>query len=197
MGARAFVVTADFSPSRTAFKSTLKDFIGKVYRKTGRVDILINNASIFYPTPVDKIKEKDWDDFLTVNLKAPFFLSLEIGKRMAKRKSGKIINLVDWTAFRPSVHYLPYAVSKAGLVTLSAGLAKALAPHVQVNCVAPGPILPPRGATQQQMEKVIAGTLLKRFGSPRDIAETVRFLIEGTDYITGAVIPVDGGSLIA
>ena len=116
---------------------------------------------------------------------------------MTKQKSGKIINLADWTAFRPFPNYLPYAISKAGLIAATAGLAKALAPYVQVNSIAPGPILPSKGMSEQNREKVIQKTLLKRFGTPEDIAETVRFLIEGTDYITGAFIPVDGGSLIA
>jgi NAD(P)-dependent dehydrogenase (short-subunit alcohol dehydrogenase family) len=197
LGVRVFLLAADFSKRKEPFQRMIRHVVAEVYRKARRVDILVNNAAIFYPTPFGNITEKDWDDFLAVNLKVPFFLSQEIGKRMVKQKSGKIINLVDWSAFRPSTHYLPYAVSKAALIAATAGLAKALAPYVQVNSIAPGPILPFKGMTKKEKEAVLRKTLLKRFGDPRDIAETVRFLIEGTDFITGAFIPVDGGSLVA
>ena len=104
---------------------------------------------------------------------------------------------MDWNLSRPQPAYLPYAISKAGLAEATAGLARALAPHVQVNSIAPGPILPSKGMSKKDRQAVLKKTLLKRFGHPRDIAETVRFLLEGTDFVTGALIPVDGGSLIA
>ncbi|MCM8776284.1 MAG: SDR family oxidoreductase [Candidatus Omnitrophica bacterium] len=196
-GVEACLVRADFSSQTKPLQPMIRHFVSAIYRKVHRVDILINNAAIFYPTPFGKIKERDWDEFFTVNLKAPFFLAQEVGMRMAKAKSGKIINIADWTGFRPYMRYLPYAISKSGLMTATVGLAKNLAPHVQVNSIAPGPILPARGMTPQQMKIVSERTLLKRFGDPRDIAETVRFLCAAGDFITGALIPVDGGALIA
>ncbi len=197
LNAEASLFPFDFSFRTKPLAPAIKKFVSQIYRKVSQVDILVNNASIFYPTLLGKIKEKDWDDFLTVNLKAPFFLSQEIGQRMFRRKSGKIINLVDWTVNRPHPDYLPYTISKAGLSAATAGLARAFAPYVQVNSIAPGPILPSRGLSKKDRSAVAQRTLLKRFGHPRDIAETVRFLAEGTDFITGALIPVDGGSHIA
>ncbi len=194
LGSRAWLVRAGFSGTQKSLFPSIKRFVREVYQYVPQVDILVNNAAIFYPTPFGKIREKDWDAFLTVNLKAPFFLAQEIGTRMLRRKSGKIINLVDATALRPRVHFLPYAISKAGLIAATRGLAKALAPHVQVNAVAPGPILPPKGMKAGDQSKVVQKTLLKHFGDPRDIARAVRFLVEDGDYMTGAVIPVDGGS---
>ena len=114
---------------------------------------------------------------------------------MRRRKSGTIINIADWTGLRPHPDYLPYAISKAGLIAATMGLAKALAPHVRVNCIAPGPILPANGATKKQKRAVIEKTLLKRFGNPKDISETVRYLWQGSDFVTGVMIPVDGGAL--
>ena len=196
LGAEAFPVAADFSLKNKPLLPRIRNFVNAIYQKVPRVDVLVNNAAIFYPTPFEKISEKDWDDFHAVNLKAPFFLAREIGMRMMKQGAGKIINLVDWTGLRPPARYLPYAISKAGLVAATRGLAKALAPHVHVNAIAPGPILPAEGSSKKEQKIIALKTLLKRFGDPCDIAETVRFLVEGGDFITGAVIPVDGGASI-
>lgn len=196
-GGKALLFQADFSRPKN-LHAEIKKFAGKVYREAGKVDLLINNASIFYPTPLAKVTEKDWDAFLTVNLKSPFFLSKEIGLRMFKQKSGKIINLIDGTAERPNADFLPYGISKAGLLAATRGLAKALAPHVQVNGIGPGPILPPEFAGGKKTKAAAASkTLLKRFGNPRDIAQTVKYLAEGTDFVTGVFLPVDGGASIA
>ncbi len=196
-GGEAVLLRADFSARSQTVEKTIRRMVKDVYRQVKRVDVLINNASVFYPTRFGKISEKQWNDILTVNLKYPFFLAQEFGGKMRRQKSGKIINLVDWTGFRPAIDYLPYCISKAGLIAATAGLAKALAPHVQVNSIAPGPILPPPGMSHKRQSAVAKKTLLKRFGHPRDIASAVRFLLEGSDFITGAMIPVDGGSLLA
>ena len=196
-GGEALLVPADFSFSKKALGLRIRRFVGEVTRKAGRIDVLVNNASIFYPTPFGKISEKNWDDFLTVNLKAPFLLSQEIGMRMLRQKSGKIVNLVDGMGLKPAKHYLAYGISKAGLIAATIGLARVLAPYVQVAGIAPGPILPPAGMKPKDMRKVAAHTLLKRFGHPRDIAQTVRYFIEDTDFVTGAFLPVDGGALVS
>ncbi len=112
---------------------------------------------------------------------------------MQAQKSGKIINIGDSGALTPFPSYLPYSVSKAGILALTKGLAKALAPHIQVNCVNPGPVLFPQEFPDKEKEFAINQTLLKRAGSAEDVARTVRFLIEGSDYITGECIAVDGG----
>lgn len=196
LGGRAETVSLDFFSGKSVLPG-LRKFTASLDRRYSPVDILINNASVFYPTPLAEISESAWDEFLTVNLKVPFFLAREIGVRMLRRKTGKIINLADWTAQRPYAKYLPYCISKGGLITATKGLAKALAPCVQVNAIAPGPILRAEGMTRAAEKAVLKKTLLGRFGHPRDIARTVLFLCESTDFITGAVIPVEGGSLIA
>ncbi|MBI3313746.1 MAG: SDR family oxidoreductase [Candidatus Omnitrophica bacterium] len=197
LGSQTYLVPADFNPKKKSLVSTIQKFVREVYKKAGRVDILVNNASNFYPTQFGKISEKDWDDFHAVNLKAPFFLAQEIGKHMLKQKSGKIINIADWAALRPSPRFLPYMIAKGGLITATQGLAKVLAPHVQVNAILPGPILPPAGGMSSAAKKTAADkTLLKRFGTPKDIASAVEFLAT-SEYITGALIPVEGGALIA
>lgn len=190
-GVRADLLRADLGNF-----SEVKTLIRKAFKISPQISVLINNASIFYRTPVGKIREQDWDDFFSVNLKTPFFLAEAVGLRMARRKEGKIINLIDWTAFRPRADFIPYCASKAGLVAVTQGLALALAPHVQVNGIAPGPILPPDKGAQTEQAKVIRRTPLKRYGDPGDIVEAVRFLVQSTDYVTGTILPVDGGNLV-
>jgi NAD(P)-dependent dehydrogenase (short-subunit alcohol dehydrogenase family) len=169
---------------------------GEALTLLGRVDILINNASEFFSTPIATVTEAEWDRLLDVNLKAPFLLSRALGMERVKQGGGKIINIADVSAFRPWVDFIPYSVSKAGLVTLTQGFAKALAPRVQVNAIAPGTILPPvTGWTSRQREQTLQSIPLKRFGAPDDVTRAVLFLIE-SDYITGTVIPGDGGKSI-
>jgi len=194
MGVSCRRAAFSFSPKDNV-SSRIRKFTASLYKLSPMIDILVNNAAIFYPTPL-AVKEKDWDEFLTVNLKYPFFLAQEIGLRMSKAGEGKIINLVDWTGQRPSADYIPYAISKAGLIAATQGLAKALAPRVQVNSIAPGPILPAAGHSARHHKQAAEKTVLKRYGSPEDIAKTVRYLCEATDYVTGAMIPVDGGGMI-
>ena len=157
------------------------------------VDILINNAALFYKTPFGDISMKDWDIFHTLNLKSAFFLAQEAGRIMLQQKSGKIINIADSAAESPFPSYLPYSISKAGITSMTKGLAKALAPHVQVNAVAPGPVLFPENYSEKDKRFAVQQTLLKREGSADDIVKAVRYLIEDGDYITGTVLPVDGG----
>lgn len=196
IGAQSYIVQADFS-GRGPISPIIEKFLSQVYRFVPQIDVLVNNAAIFYPTPFGKIAEKDWDTFLNVNLKAPFFLAQAVGREMLKKKSGKIINLVDWMGDRPAARFLPYSISKAGLIAATKGLAKNLAPHVQVLGIAPGPILPAAHSSPQEQQQAAAKTLLYRFGEPKDIAETVRFLIEGTDFMTGSIVYTDGGASLA
>jgi pteridine reductase len=171
--------------------------VGAVVERLGRVDVLVNSASIFYRKPLEELTERDWDVALTTNLKAPFFLSKFAGAHMRRQGAGKIVNIGDWAGIRPYKNYLPYTVSKSGLIGLTRALAKALAPEVQVNCVALGPVAPPEDYDAEELERLKQATLTKRLGSPEDVARAVLFLCEGTDFATGATFLLDGGRLIA
>jgi NAD(P)-dependent dehydrogenase (short-subunit alcohol dehydrogenase family) len=158
----------------------------------GRIEILVNNAAIFSRTPFPELTEADWDRFLDVNLKGPFLLCRRIGAIMLGQGRGKIVNMVDIGGEKVWAEYIPYSVSKAGLIALTRGLAKALAPHVQVNAIAPGTVLLPDGTTSDEEEAAIRRVPLKRLGSPEDIARAVVYLVEN-DFVTGEVLRVDGG----
>jgi pteridine reductase len=161
----------------------------------GRLDALVNNASSFFHTPVGAIDEAAWDDLVGSNLKGPLFLSQAAAPHLA-RTQGCIVNITDIHAERPLKGYPVYSVAKAGLLGLTRALALELAPAVRVNAVAPGAIEWPDNTTDfspAEQQAIIDHTLLKRVGSPADIARTVKFLILDAPYITGQVINVDGG----
>jgi len=158
----------------------------------GRIEILVNNAAIFYRTPFEELTEEDWDRFLDVNLKGPFLLCRKVGAIMLRQRRGKVVNLADIAGQKVWVEYIPYSVSKAGVIALTIGLAKALAPHVQVNAIAPGTVLLPEGTIPEEEERAVGRVPLRRLGSPEDIARAVVYLVEN-DFITGEVLRVDGG----
>ena len=167
--------------------------IPNVLSKTGRLDVLINNASTFYPTPIDDITNDDWNSLMGTNLKAPMFLCKHAAEHLRQTK-GCIINMVDIHASKPLSNHPIYGPAKSGLVMLTRSLARDLAPDVRVNGVAPGMILwPEKEPPENIKEKIIAQIPLRRSGSPKDIANTIRFLIEDADYMTGQIIAVDGG----
>jgi pteridine reductase len=173
----------------------LDHLVNKVIMEWGRLDVLINNASSFYPTPFGEITEKDWDDLLGSNLKAPLFLS-QTASPYLKKQQGCIINLVDVQGQRPLKKYALYCAAKAGLIMLTKVLAKELGPEVRVNAIAPGIVLWPDDEAEFSLavrEKIIARSVLKRAGTPLDIAETVVFLIKQANYMTGQIIAIDGG----
>jgi len=171
----------------------LKRIADEAWKIRKKVDVLVNNASTFYPTPLGKVREWEWSDLFDVNARAPFFLSENLGLRMKKRGKGKIINIADWAALQPYTRYVPYCASKAALVAISQGMARSFAPEVQVNTILPGPVLWPEDLSQAVMRSVIRATPLKKIGTPEDIARAVKFLIEGSDFMTGSMIHVDGG----
>jgi len=161
----------------------------------GRVDVLINNASSFFPTPVGDITEQDWDNLFGTNVKAPLFLSQALAGELRQRR-GCIINLADIHAERPLSGHPVYCAAKAGTIMLTKSLAKELAPDVRVNAIAPGAILWPEQdgeLSEDDKKKILKKIALKRIGSPTDIARTIRFLITEAPYITGQTIAVDGG----
>ncbi len=161
----------------------------------GGLDVLLNNASSFYPTLVGSITEKDWADLMGSNLKAPMFLSQAAAPELKKRR-GCIINITDIHAERPMKSYVVYSVAKAGLVGLTKSLARELAPEVRVNGIAPGPVMWPDGDAnfdEVSRQRIISHTMLKRAGDPHDIALAVRFFAMDTQYVTGQILAVDGG----
>ena len=158
----------------------------------GGLDILINSASVFSPSTADNATPEDWDLQIDTNAKAPFFLAQRAARLMRNRGAGKIINIADVAGEVIWPAYFPYSVSKAALIAVNRGLAKTYAPAIQVNAIAPGPILFPDYYTEGQKRSAIERTLLKRAGSPQDIVNAVMFLVEN-DYITGELIHVDGG----
>jgi pteridine reductase len=168
-------------------KETVKEF--------GRLDVLINNASSFYPTVVGEITEKAWDDLMGTNLRAPLFLAQAAAPELRKNH-GCIINIVDIHAEFPMKNYVVYNAAKGGLLALTKSLARELGPEVRVNGVAPGTILWPDDdawTDEVSRQRIVHQTALKRIGEPDDIAKAVEFLIAAAPYVTGQVIAVDGG----
>src|SRR5581483_11255230 len=192
LGVRALAIQGDVSRSQD-----IRRISEETRAAFGSVDVLVNNASIYPKTPIATLTEEQWDESIAVNLKGPFLCCLEFGRRMAEGDGGAIVNLADWAAYRPYESYLPYLTAKGGIVTMTKAFARELAPKVRVNAIAPGPIAPPLDLSADEVEEARAGTLLGRWGSPRDIAAATLFLIEGSDFITGAILPVDGGRLVA
>lgn len=191
LGRRAVVVQADLSQHEEV--ETLAD---RAIQAFGKIDVLVNSAALFYRTPLEKITAQEWEQFLRVNLTGPFLLARRVGLEMRRRGEGKIINVADVAGIAPWADFLPYSVSKGALITLTKGLAKALAPEVQVNAVAPGSVLLPEEYGDKEREAIVRATPLKRIGNPADVANTVLFLLEGSDFITGQVVVVDGGRSI-
>jgi pteridine reductase len=168
-------------------------FIERVRAFRGRLDVLINNASSFFPTPLGDASEDQWDQLMGSNLKGPFFLTKEAAP-MLRSASGCVINLVDIYALRPLGKHPIYSIAKAGNAMMVKALARELGPQVRVNGVAPGVILwPEKEPGDATKAKILARTALKRAGTPLDVARTILFLIRDADYITGQVIAVDGG----
>lgn len=172
---------------------TLPTLIDKAQGLWQRLDVLVNNASGFYPTPFGNVTETQWDDLMGSNLKAPFFLAQAAAPYLAQHH-GCIVNIADIHADRPLKAYPVYSIAKAGLVMLTKALARELGPEVRVNAVAPGAILwPEHNIEAPAKEYIISRTALKRAGVPYDIAQAVLFLIRDAGYISGHVLTVDGG----
>lgn len=159
------------------------------------VDLLINNASLFFKTPAGSVSEDDWDKLMDANLKGPFLLSVEFARTMAASGGGSIVNIADWSGFRPYKDYLPYCTSKGGLLTMTKALARDFAPSVRANAVAPGPVMLPIDFSETEKEAIVKKTPLGRIGTPGDVANAVVFLAEN-EYVNGTVLVVDGGRSI-
>lgn len=184
----AILVQADLldtTATTTVVARTLESF--------GQLDILINNASTFYPTPLGSISAQHWDDLVGTNLKAPLFLSQAAAPHL-RESHGLILNMIDIHAQRPLPKHPVYSTAKAGLAMLTRALARELAPSVRVNGIAPGPILWPEGGIDSSLQhEIISKTLLKRSGASEDIVRTALFFAKDASYVTGQIIAVDGG----
>jgi pteridine reductase len=162
----------------------------------GQLDVLINNASSFYPTPMGTITETQWDDLLSSNLKAPLFLTQAAAPAL-RQSQGLVLNIVDIHGSRPLRDYPVYSTAKAGLIMLTRALARELAPQIRVNAIAPGPVLWPQDQPDDALQqKIIERTALKRAGSPEDIAKAVLFFATQAPFVTGQILAVDGGRSI-
>ncbi len=187
-----------------------QDVVAQCIAHLGRLDALINNASVFFPTPLDNANEAQWDGLMNTNLKAPFFISQAAAPHL-KKTAGAIVNITDLYARHPLAEHAIYCASKAGLWSLTQSLAHELGPEIRVNAIAPGVILWPEkggGATagggahtspaeKEAQRRLLERTPLKRAGEPDDIAKAVRFLLTEAGFITGQVLNIDGGRVVA
>jgi pteridine reductase len=193
-------LNAERSDSAAAFSADLLDLsalnglVDAVVAHFGGLSGLVNNASSFYPTPMGSITAVDWADLLGSNFQAPLFLSQAAAPHL-RAVRGAIVNIVDIHADRPLARYPVYSAAKAGLQGLTRALAIELAPEVRVNGVSPGPIQWPDDGqfSPQERETILRNVLLKREGSPSDIASAVRYLLLDAPYVTGQILAVDGG----
>lgn len=187
-GVRAVALRADLGRPREA-----RALVAEAAKRLGRLDILVNNAALFFRTPVESTTPAQFDRLLAVNLRAPFLCSQAAARAMGRR-GGRIINIADVGAVRAWPGYVPYGVSKAGVVMLTRGLAAALAPRIQVNAVAPGVVLLPEGFPRDRGRRLSARIPMGRHGRPTDVAQAVHFFATCSEYITGQVLFVDGGA---
>lgn len=176
----------------------LPGIVDQTLARFSRLDALVNNASSFFLTPMGGITRDAWEDLIGTNLRAPLFLSQAAAPALRQTR-GSIVNITDIHADRPLLDYAVYSIAKAGLSGLTRSLAQELGPEVRVNAVAPGPILWPEDTSfdDEARQRIIAHTLLKREGTPDDIATAVRYLIVDAAYVTGETINVDGGRHVA
>ncbi len=190
-GVRSVALRADIS--RTA---QVRRMFRRVEEQFGQLDLLVNNAGVFFPARWDRLTEGDWDRVLGVNLKGPFFCAQAAARIMQRRKCGRIVNISSLGGLQAWPDYPHYCSSKAALIMLTRCLAKALAPHIQVNSVAPGTILFPEEKRSRMIQHVIQATPLKKAGNAVDIASMVLYLASHGDFVTGQIFVVDGGKSI-
>ncbi len=188
LGCKAVAVQADLTDSVSSSRMIIQEAI----EYFGKVDILINNASVFEEEQFGEISEEHWDHHFSVNLKSAFFLSQELVQQQEFLKRGHIINIADWRGTRPRQDHLVYTMTKSALITMTKSLALELAPKIQVNAIAPGAILPPPGESKNYLDKIAGKIPLNRTGNPDEIANAVQYLLQ-SEFITGEILHVSGG----
>jgi len=189
LGQRAMAVQGDLADALAV------DIVAEALQQHfGRLDLLVNNASLFEPRQLLQVEAEEWDRVMAVNLKAPFLL-LKATAHLLKEARGSVVNLIDLSALQPWAEYAHHAVSKAGLLHLTRIMARAMAPQVRVNAIAPGTVLPPEDWDEARLAKVRESTLLGTIGSPQDVVHTLLFLTR-SPFITGEVVVVDGGRML-
>jgi pteridine reductase len=170
----------------------LPELVEKTIGRFGRLDALVNNASAFYPTPIGSVLPSQWDELFASNARAPFFLAQAAAPHL-KMARGAIVNLLDIYAERPLKNHTLYCMAKAALAAMTLSLARELAPEVRVNGVAPGAVLWPEDKSPADQQALIAATPLQRAGTPENVADAVRWLLQDAHFTTGQIIRVDGG----
>jgi NAD(P)-dependent dehydrogenase (short-subunit alcohol dehydrogenase family) len=188
LGVRAIALRANVAQPAEA-----RRLVARVVQRLGRLDILVNNAALFFRTPLLTTTPAQFDRLIAVNLRGAFFCAQAAAKAMGRR-GGRIINIGDVGAVRAWPGYIPYGISKAGVLMLTKGLAAALAPAVQVNAVGPGVVLLPEGFPRSSRRRMAARIPMRRHGDPSDVAEAARFFATCPSYITGQILFVDGGA---
>ncbi|HET9383688.1 MAG TPA: SDR family oxidoreductase [Gemmatimonadales bacterium] len=189
-GRRAELFQADLSDAAAA-----RGLADRAARAFKRLDVVVNSAAMMVREPVETVTPESWDRTLDLNLRSVFFVSQGAIPHL-RRAKGKIVNIADLAGLEPWPAYLPHCVSKAGVVMLTKVLARALAPDITVNAIAPGAVLLPDEWSDADSEHMRATTPLQRLGSPADVVAAVKFLLAGSDYATGTILVVDGGRLI-
>lgn len=196
LGVRTETFRADL---RSADES--QSLIDWTLREFGSIDVLVNLTSIYTRTPFTELKPYDYESMLAANLTAPYWVAIAAARAMQRQPvvdglQGKIIHFTDWAVDRPYRDFLPYLVAKGGLVTLTKALAVELAPTITVNAIAPGTVEPPPSLSETARLEIMKSSALDRLGSPNDVIQAVLYLLEGTDFVTGEVLRVDGGRFL-
>ncbi|MDI6766683.1 MAG: SDR family oxidoreductase [Bacteroidota bacterium] len=191
IGGRAFAVKADISK-----KTHVQRMVNIALQRFGRIDLLVNNSSVFIESPLNRTSEKIWDTTIDINLKGTFLCSQTVAPIMLKQKSGCIINIASLGGLQAWTQHLPYSISKAGVIMLTKILAKTLAPHIQVNAIAPGTIQFKNEEDLKKKHLPKNNIPLEKYGKPSDITDLVVYLATKSEYITGQVFAIDGGRSI-
>ncbi|MDZ4684746.1 MAG: SDR family oxidoreductase [Planctomycetaceae bacterium] len=195
-GVQAVAVSADLRDPEQA-----DQLVEAAVRAFGSVDMLVNLASIYRPTPFDQLTPADFHDLLASNLTAPYWTALAAARQMRRQPiaaglQGKIVHFTDWAVDRPYRGFLPYLVAKGALATFTKALAVELAPTITVNAIAPGTVEPPPNLAPKHLEQIRTSSALERIGSADDVNRAVLYLLEGTDFVTGEIYRVDGGRFL-
>jgi pteridine reductase len=196
LGAAGMAVGADLSRADQA-----ENAVAQVVNRFGRLDALVNMAGAFRRTPLGEVAPRDFEDMLAANLAAPYYTSVAAARQMLTQPArdgikGKIISIGDWASDRPYKHYLPYLIAKGGVATMTLALARELAPHVPVALIQPAMIDAPPDFSEAEKAAVVAQTPLRRIGSPADVNRLILYLLEGTNFVTGACFRIDGGRFL-